>query len=738
MKKWTAVLLAALVFCAWASAEEAAPLRYEFETGVMQGHAQARSAGTLGWAEGLTAEGDSVTVSVSVDQDGFYDLTFCQASSGGHKENYVLVDGQNVGVTIAESGAFQEHTLPRVSLSAGTHEVTVSSYWGYVKLDYLLVSPSEELADSLYDVSPVLSNPAPSAQAQALMDWMCDIYGEKMISGQYLDEYQYGQELKAVASVTDGLYPAMVGLDMMNYSPSAVSLGSWPTSVDQAIGYWKQGHILTMCWHWIAPEKYIDTTGNNWWGGYRTENTTLSLAKAMNGEDPEAYDLLIRDMDAIAAQLTKLRDAGVPVLWRPLHEASGGWFWWGASGPEAYIKLYRLMYERFTEVHGLNNLIWVWNGQSADWYPGDDVVDVIGEDIYPGHHAHDSQGAAFLRCQNYTKAKKLIMLSECGCVPSPAKCEKDGIMWSAWAVWCYEFVLADGKYSEDYTTAERMKLFYSQDCVVTLNNVPALDRGGEEEAPASDEGAPADASAALSWPFTDGILTGSAVLAGGAVEIRGNEETDSVTLTVSVPRDGEYGLAIVQAGIGGYKENYLSVDGEKLGNTVVQDQAEEACDFGPVFLSAGEHKITVTAFWGWVRLRTLTLTPLDAPASLPRYEFEQGELMGQVRVVSIGADQYVELSSNDETDGVCVTVTVPQDGYYDLTVVQAGIGGYKENYLAVDGERIENTVVQGTDREECVTPHVWLAAGEHTVTVTCFWGWANLDALIVSPSETQE
>ena len=37
------------------------------------------------------------------------------------------------------------------------------------------------------------------------MDWLCGIYGEKMISGQYLDEYQYGQELKAVASVTDGL-----------------------------------------------------------------------------------------------------------------------------------------------------------------------------------------------------------------------------------------------------------------------------------------------------------------------------------------------------------------------------------------------------------------------------------------------------------------------------------------------------------------------------------------------------
>ncbi len=735
MKKALSLGLALMMCAGCAAAENSAAAKYEFEDGTLLGGAKVMEVGGIGWVEGLGKEGDGVTVAVDVAGDGFYDLTVCQAGYGGYKENYLLLDGETVGNTIAEGLTYKEHTLNHIYIAAGTHDVTVSSYWGNVKLDYLLVTPSEALPEDMYDVPATLCNPSPSAEAQALMDWMCDIYGEKMISGQYLDEYQYGSEIRAVASVTGGLEPALVGLDMMNYSPASVSLGSWPTSVDQAIDYWNRGYILTMCWHWIAPEKYIDTTGNAWWGGYRTENTSFSLAAAMNGEDPEGYEFLIRDMDAIAEQLKRLRDAGVPVIWRPLHEASGGWFWWGASGPEAYIKLYRLMYDRYTNVHGLNNLIWLWNAQDAAWYPGDDVVDIIGTDIYAGNHAHDSQSAAFLECRAVTEAKKLIMMSECGCVPSPVKCRRDGTMWSAWAVWCYEFVQVNGEYNSAYTSADTLKMFYEQDFVVTHEDVPSLGRTPAEGE--AEENAAASAES-LTWQFTDAVLKGNARLGGGGVEIWGNDEGDSAALTVSVPADGDYVLAIVQSGIGGGKENYLFIDGEKVGSTVVAGDREEECVFGTVPLTKGEHEIRVSAFWGWTTLKSLTLTPVSAGSETLRVEFEEGELLGNVKIVAIGADKFVELSSNDENDGVRVTFSVDADGEYDLTVIQSGIGGYKENYLAVDGERIANTVVQGTALEECVTGQVYLTAGTHEVTVTCFWGWANLDALVIAPSSAQE
>ena len=95
----------------------------------------------------------------------------------------------------------------------------------------------------------------------------------------------------------------------------------------------------------------------------------------------EAY-YIVKDIDNISALMQRMEDANVTVMWRPLHEASGGWFWWGASGADAYKWLWKLMYHRMTDYHELDNLIWVWNAQSADWYPGDEYCDISATDIY--------------------------------------------------------------------------------------------------------------------------------------------------------------------------------------------------------------------------------------------------------------------------------------------------------------------------------------------------------------------
>lgn len=57
-------------------------------------------------------------------------------------------------------------------------------------------------------------------------------------------------------------------------------------------------------------------------------------------------------------------------------------FQWGAQGPEPAKKLWDLVYDRITNFHGINNIIWVWNSIAEDWYPGDDVVDILSADVY--------------------------------------------------------------------------------------------------------------------------------------------------------------------------------------------------------------------------------------------------------------------------------------------------------------------------------------------------------------------
>lgn len=463
-----------------ASAEESV-MRLEAEEGTLLGNVKAAYSGEGGWVEGFREAGDAVEMNVAVKADGMYDIAVILASAdGGHKENPLLVDGERVASAAVEGKEFQRTVLSYIYLTAGEHTLGLGTSWGWVKVDAFEISPSAPLPEDIYRVSPVLAVPDPSPEAQRMFDWMCEIYGKKIITGQNCDGGMYGMENQAVWRATNGLYPALLGLDMMDYSPSRAERGTEGKSVDQAIQYWENGGIVTFCWHWNAPSPYL--TEERWYSGFYTQYTSFDLKKVMEGEDQQGYALLMKDLEAIAVQLRRLRDAGVPVLWRPLHEASGGWFWWGASGPEAYKWLWNLMFDTFTNQYRLNNLIWVWNGQSADWYPGDATVDIIGEDIYPGERVYNSQSAQFMECLKYTDARKMIILSENGCVPDPDFLFRDGTVWGSYCTWGGEFVLKNKKFnkpSEQYTEVWLLKKMYTDERSVTRADIPNL-RGGAE------------------------------------------------------------------------------------------------------------------------------------------------------------------------------------------------------------------------------------------------------------------
>lgn len=253
-----------------------------------------------GYVQGFTGQEDTCDFQITVAEDGFYDLKFRAAGLGGYKENRILVDDISVGNLVSSTEEFEEKVIKRNFLSAGEHKITVEGYWGYIALDSLTVLESKELAaDRELDVT--LSNPDAGECARRLMSYLADQYGTNFISGQYCDGGLYGHEMACIFKAT-GKFPAMVGLDMMEYSPSRVANGS------------------------------------------------------------EGKSILLSDMDAVAKELQTLRDAKVPILWRPLHEASGGWFWWGDCSPDSYCELYRLMYEKFTKEYELDNLIFAFRG----------------------------------------------------------------------------------------------------------------------------------------------------------------------------------------------------------------------------------------------------------------------------------------------------------------------------------------------------------------------------------------
>lgn len=423
---------------------------------------------------GFEKDGDGAEFSFTTAQEGFYDVIVTSSGQGGHKENYIYMDGVYAGLFASEAGAAAPSALERVYLTAGEHTLTLLKYWGWIKVTGVEIRPSAPLPKDIYDVSPELVNPDASENARRLMAYLCDQYGQKIITGQFCEQGMYGLENAAVWRVTGGRYPAILGMDLMDYSPSRTERGTVGKTVDLAIDYWNKGGVVAFCWHWNAPSPYLTGT---WYSGFYTEHTSLDLGKIMNGQDEAGCELLLRDIDVIAKELQRLRDAGVPVLWRPLHEASGGWFWWGASGPEAYVKLYRLLFDKMTGEYGLNNLIWVWNGQDAAWYPGDEYVDIIGEDVYPGERVYSSQSAVFLKALSYTDTRKMIVLSENGCMPDPDLLFRDGTVWGSYCTWEGDFVLAAAgmnKWSERYTEAEMVRKIYADPRVIARDDLPDL------------------------------------------------------------------------------------------------------------------------------------------------------------------------------------------------------------------------------------------------------------------------
>ncbi len=473
-RSMAAALIAMGLYTSGALAEEAYIDQAEAENGTLLGQAAVTATGTA--VSHLEREGDGVQVILSVPEAGHYDVVVRQATVGsGQKINNAVVYGQRVGEVTSAGEKWHDAAVAYVWLEAGENTVSVTKNWGWISVDRISVRKSDPIPADVYDVSPVLVDPNATEEAKRLMTFLCDSYGKRVLSGQQSQDGLFGLDNAGVWRGTGGSYPAILGMDLISYSPGRAVKGDQSKVVENAIEYWeKQGGVTTLCWHWSPHERYDK---NEKWSTFYTDKTTFNLQKALDGRDPAGYQMLLDDIDAIAVQLGRLQDAGVPILWRPLHEASGGWFWWGGSGPEAYIELYKLMFHRLMDHHGLHNLIWVRNGQDAAWYPGDEYVDIIGEDIYPGERVYTSQAARFLKALSYTGSRKIIALTENGCIPDPDLLMRDQVMWAWWCTWSGDFVLETpgfNKYGEKYTEQSMLKKAYRHELVYTRKTLPDI------------------------------------------------------------------------------------------------------------------------------------------------------------------------------------------------------------------------------------------------------------------------
>jgi len=356
-------------------------------------------------------------------------------------------------------------------------------------------------------------NPHATPEARALLAYLYSISGKATLTGQHTYPNEGARWSDRAYDLT-GKYPGLFGQDFgFSAGEDKDSTLSRPAMIEEVERQYRNGAVIALTWHAVKPTEDEPVTFHDSVQGHLTDYEWKELLTP-------GSPLNLRwcaQVDVIAGYLRQLRDAHVPVLFRPYHEMGGGWFWWGGrAGKDGSAALYRQIYDRFVNVHHLDNLVWVWNGNDpgskgeafADYYPGPEYADVVSIDVYGEFKQKYYDDALALA------AGKPIALAEVGGLPSPEVLEQQP-RWTYFMAWS-EFI-QDGNSLELANAVYHGPRALNRDDPRLAGPMEAIRKataeriGGKTEADPVSPSATAEAKALLARLME---ATGSAVLSG--------------------------------------------------------------------------------------------------------------------------------------------------------------------------------------------------------------------------------
>lgn len=310
---------------------------------------------------------------------------------------------------------------------------------------------------------PVNSNA--TKEAKELLAYLYAIQGKGILTGQH--EYMEAPDVYAenIKTLT-GKYPALHGYEMGGITgQSATVLAEQRQKVTtSAINWSKNGGIVTMMYHASYPGAC------SCWNQVQRTATQVEFDKIVTPGTIE-YQALISDIDRVAVFLKQMKDANVPVLWRPYHEMNGNWFWWGQKNN--FAKLWSIIYDRYVNYFHLDHLLWVWNPNApnssasdyASTFPGSNKVDILAADIYNNDFNQSHQDGLIALAGG-----KPIAIGENGELPSQSILSTSQNKWVWQMTW--------GKMLNENNTISTIQNFYSHSNAITRDEViipPLLD-----------------------------------------------------------------------------------------------------------------------------------------------------------------------------------------------------------------------------------------------------------------------
>jgi hypothetical protein len=437
--------------------------KYEAEAGILTGSVSVQNSLTgysgSGYVGKFENDGDKVTLNFSLAQSGNFKIYIGYAAPYGDKINNISINGNTAEVSFPSSSGFTEVLAGKTGMATGNNSISIIKSWGWFLADYIRIEPNTD-PEIIVKIPYNLVTPDPMIETRRLFSYLMDKFTKNIHSGT--------MSLNAIEETewlytNTGKYPALIGLDFMNHTRN----WSWYDKsivVNEAKNWYARNGLVAICWHWRDPLRTTDE--------FYTSKTSFDVSKITNTSSAE-YQAMVSDIDIIAGFLKQLQDAKIPVLFRPLHEASGAWFWWGAKGAELCKALWRLMFDRLVNYHGLKNLIWVWTTDAKtdnlNWYPGDEYVDILGLDIYASNGDFSSQVLTYNAVKEKFQGRKLITLSENGPVPDADNLANDKSCWSWFMTWYGDFVR-----NGSINPLTHWQKIMNHQYVITLDEMPDL------------------------------------------------------------------------------------------------------------------------------------------------------------------------------------------------------------------------------------------------------------------------
>lgn len=440
-------------------------------------------------------------------------LTACNNSSASSESS-----GSSAAESPADSGAAASTAESQAPSESGdgqllSNPIALNSE-GDIDMDAALAYETDYEAMKAYFESrevdptkPVSENAQTNEKTMEVWNYLRSVYGKQVITCQQMMGNECYEDLVFYNATND--LTAMKGYDFIFCTGSYHS----DDMIDEAIEWSKEsGGLCAFTWHWNVPKDIDNPEGG--YAFYTSEITNFNQVNAVTPGTKE-YETVIHDIDLIATKIQRMESEGVTILFRPLHEASGAWFWWGLQGRdsatnEVFQKLWYMIYDRLENYHKLTNIIWVWNGQNPHTAIHPNAFDIEGIDRYYDQEDISAEALStyYEKCYGelagYDKycaelagmesTGKMMALTECGYIPDPEGIKAANTIWLYYMVWNGDFIYetdAAGKAMVDLNgtphpnpkkgiTNEMLAEYFSNDLYITHNKLPEFSFGVRE------------------------------------------------------------------------------------------------------------------------------------------------------------------------------------------------------------------------------------------------------------------